>query len=315
MTLFDSYLFVDWSARGSPSPVRESPDAIWIAEASSMQGEPVPRYLQTRALAADLVTARLRSLAKEGHRVLVGFDFPYSYPAGLAWAIGDAASLGSWSTIWRSLRDHFDFTADLINRHNVQQIATWMNSRCRRTGPGPAWFCTKRHENSWLRTTKAGIDFPFTTDIGMNLEEFRIAEQAAKRMNLNIRSVWQLGGRGSVGSQAITGIAYLSKIRADPALGACSRVWPFETGFQPPDADMPGPVIIHVEIWPSLVPPQERRYQYPVRDARQVCDLAAWIAGLDREDELAQLFERPTWLSEREADLCVREEGWILGVR
>ena len=34
-SLFDVYLCVDWSGRGSLSPRRESPDAIWVAEGTA----------------------------------------------------------------------------------------------------------------------------------------------------------------------------------------------------------------------------------------------------------------------------------------
>ncbi|MBI4306911.1 MAG: hypothetical protein HY678_11385 [Chloroflexi bacterium] len=313
MALFDSYMFVDWTARSTPSPTRESADSVWVAEAPCKPGERSVMYLRTRAVAADHVSARLRSLVRDGRRVLVGFDFPYSFPAGTAWAIGNSFPNSPWCTIWRSLDEHFDFVADRANRHNVQQIATWINSRCRRTGPGPAWFCSKRYENAWLKPTKAGIKFPFTTDHGMNLEEFRITERAARRENKNVRSIWQLGGRGSVGSQAIAGIAYLSKIRSDPVLAPVSRVWPFETGFGIAGSDIPGPSVIHAEIWPSLVPVAHRKCEDPIPDARQVCDMASWGSILDQNGALEALFSRPAGLNDRQVEQCLQEEGWILG--
>ena len=32
MSLFDAYVFVDWSARNVLSPAAPSPDAIWVGE-------------------------------------------------------------------------------------------------------------------------------------------------------------------------------------------------------------------------------------------------------------------------------------------
>ena len=72
-----------------------------------------------------------------------------------------------------------------------------------------------------------------------------------------MQPIWKLYGNGSVGSQALLGIPYLTALRNDPVLASVSRGWPFETGL----GALPGRpkrdcLIVHAEIYPSLVPNQ-----------------------------------------------------------
>src|SRR5688500_8443724 len=95
-TLFDAYLFVDWSARDAPSPARESPDAVWVGECSAGGHEPVESYWRTRAACLAYLGERLIGHVAHGHRVLIGFDFPFGYPAGYVEALGLAGTAAPW---------------------------------------------------------------------------------------------------------------------------------------------------------------------------------------------------------------------------
>ncbi len=64
--------------------------------------------------------------------------------------------------------------------------------------------------------------------LGLGLAELRETERRASCPGSSPKSVWQLFGNGSVGSQALTGIPVLARLRDDPALAPHSRVWPFE---------------------------------------------------------------------------------------
>jgi len=50
----------------------------------------------------------------------------------------------------------------------------------------------------------------------------------------------------------------------------------------------------------------------PVRDARQVADVARWLRDLDRRGELRANFEPDVAAAHRSA--VIDEEGWVLGV-
>src|SRR5262245_52185310 len=101
MPAFNSYVMVDWSAASAP---RLGRDSIWIAVAERRRGKAPAGgaartalvNLRTRSEASAWLEARIAVLAKEG-RVLVGFDFPFGYPAGTS------ARLGLNGTAWRSL--------------------------------------------------------------------------------------------------------------------------------------------------------------------------------------------------------------------
>src|SRR4029077_14391806 len=71
----------------------------------------------------------------------------------------------------------------------------------------------------------------------------------------------------------------------------------------------PGQVVV-AEIWPTLV--TGTGATGPVRDARQVADVATWLRGLDRRGELRGLFEPDVAAARRSA--VIDEEGWVLGV-
>jgi precorrin-8X/cobalt-precorrin-8 methylmutase len=81
MPLFDTYVFVDWSAKDTPAVGR---DSIWIAtgnhDNSPIRAENVPTRSQARLRLAQLLCGAV----KHRRRVLVGLDFPYGYPRGLS---------------------------------------------------------------------------------------------------------------------------------------------------------------------------------------------------------------------------------------
>ena len=96
-----------------------------------------------------------------------------------------------------------------------------------------------------------------------------------------VQPVWKLLGSGSVGGQTLLGIPALCRLRADPALAAVSRVWPFETGFTTTPAPPDGPCIVHAEIWPGLGP-DPLDPALTIRDQAQVRAVVRWLAGLER---------------------------------
>ncbi|MEM1233920.1 MAG: gephyrin-like molybdotransferase Glp, partial [Pseudomonadota bacterium] len=106
-------------------------------------------------------------------------------------------------------------------------------------------------------------------------------------------SLWQLGGAGAVGSQALTGIATLERLRQ--LFHGSVAVWPFEPLTAP---------IAFVEVWPSLLRAEvaaAQRLDEP-KDATQVRVLAEAIGRL-----------APAELEEM-LDVNAPEEGWIFGL-
>ena len=119
-------------------------------------------------------------------------------------------------------------------------------------------------------------------------------------------SSWQLLGVGAVGSQSLLGIPVLERLRR--RFPQRVDIWPFTTGLGLPPSRA-GQVVV-AEIWPTIVSGTDTTG--PVRDARQVADVATWLRGLDRRGELRGLFEPDVAATRR--SVVIDEEGWVLGV-
>jgi len=289
---YDSYIMVDWSARSSPSPPRPIADAIWWAMARRERGElhlRPPVYERTRHAATAALAAALAAEADAGRRVLVGFDFPFGYPAGIAARIcGSPSGLALWSWLAHEIADGPD------NRSNRFEVAARINERF--DGPGPMWGRPAGWTVPGVPTCRTGIVFD------VDVPERRRVERAVRRA----KPVWQLMYAGSVGSQVLLGLPALQRLRTDPRLAGRIAVWPFETGLARPEAQ-----IVLAEIYPSLLPPHPAE---PIKDAGQVRAIVEAYAARDAAGALAEAFCGPPGLAPDARREIEAEEAWILGV-
>ncbi|HUS14460.1 MAG TPA: cobalamin biosynthesis protein CbiG [Chloroflexia bacterium] len=304
--LFDAYLAVDWSARNLPSPARPSADALWVGEYPAPDSGTAPEtYWRTRHRCIAHVRGRLLHHVAAGRRVLLGFDFPYGYPAGYAAALALPEPAAPWRRLWDALAGLI--TDDACNGNNRFTVAATLNARCGGPRPGPLWGCPRAAQTPHLAPTSPA--YPFVTPRGPLLARTRHVEQ---RIGGHIQPCWKLLGTGSVGGQALVGIPRMVALRDDPALAAISRVWPFETGFGPDPLAGAAPGILHAEIWPGIVPgPLDA--SVPVRDQAQVRAVVQWMAALDATGDLGSRFVPPAGLTRAALAQCVAEEGWLLG--
>lgn len=317
MTLFDAYLFVDWSASSKPTRVKPKKDTIWLGEL--VRGAtPTERYHRTRSACVHDLMSRLRALTAQGLRVLVGFDFPYGYPRGFATALGLPTGVAPWAATWNLLASELKDGAR--NENNRWRVASELNKTLMpaATPVGPFWGCPEGAAATTLKPSKeeGKLSFPFLSRSGQQLREWRHAEIQARG---TVQSVWKLFTSGSVGSQALVGIPCVAKIRHDPTLAPISKVWPFETGFMPTPSPATGPFVLHAEIWPVLFSDEEAKQlaadpKLGIRDQAQVRALCAWAERTDAAGQLGRFFDRPTRLPDSDAEDCVKEEGWILGL-
>ena len=209
MSRFDTVAVVDWSGGNDRGP-RPRADAIWIG-IRGPEGRAETHYARNRQVAE----ARLRDLVAEeraaGRRLLIGFDFPFGYPAGFAAALTgaqDPLALIDWIAARIEDGPRANNRFDLAGRINRRLGA----------GRGPFWANALRRDIAGLPRTRAEYANPFA--------ERRACEARAK----GSFTCWQLAGAGSVGSQALMGLPLIARLRRD--LGA--RVWPFE----PLDGDL-----------------------------------------------------------------------------
>ena len=296
--LFDTHIVVDWSARSKASPARKTRDAIWWAVARiTRRGVRVrdPDYARTRHQALDRLARLIAGELAKGRRVLVGFDFPFGYPAGVAKHLdGTALALALWDWFAERIEDARD------NANNRFDVAAAINAAY--PGLGPFWG----RPSTW--------DYPAIparaserTERSAHPPERRIADRHAR----GAKTVWQLAYAGSVGSQMLLGLPALKRLVEHPRVAGRAAIWPFQTGLRTPDA----PAAI-TEVYPSLLRDEvrKRRRQGEILDRAQVRVNAEAFARLDAGGGLAPLFAGASFLTPAERRIIEAEEAWILGL-
>jgi hypothetical protein len=300
MLEFDCYVIVDWSASNKPNT---GADSIWYCQALR-SGDCVevssPRNPPTRCEAIEEIRGLLRQCKARGYMTLVGFDFPYGYPAGFAFALG-LKKKPAWRAVWNELLSQIKDAPD--NSNNRFEVAASLSRRIS-AEDFPFWGCPPRKACKNLaarRSRKHGQH---------DLREFRLTERRIR----GPQSAWKLYGAGAVGSQALIGISYVAKLRDDNDLACVSRVWPFEVGLDRLVArEKRDWLILHAEIYPSIVRADPKPNE--VRDSAQVRTLASCFARADEMGTLSRLFWGPLCASAEELSTVQAEEGWILGVQ
>ncbi len=280
MTGFDRILVVDWSARSKPSPRRKSADAIWVAEAGANRVS--SEYIRTRAQAMARLDARIATALRMGERLLVGFDFPFGYPAGFAARVAGAASA---LAVWRMLAARVD--DDDRNGNNRFSVAAGLNAVY--PGTGPFWGCPPGQ-------SYPGLPHRGTMRAHHGLPERRLVEARIR----STHPCWKLFTTGSVGSQALLGLARLQGLRV--RWGGAVSVWPFE----PLDT-----LVVLAEIYPSLMAAEvsraQARWPQAIKDDIQVRLSALAFSELQARGQMQAALD-----AAEGPDLA--EEAWILGI-
>ncbi|HET9691508.1 MAG TPA: hypothetical protein VFP61_10165 [Acidimicrobiales bacterium] len=286
MRWFDRFVVVDWSAANRPTL---GPDSIWVCVAGPAHA-PVVANLATRRAAERWLRAELAAAVAAGERTLVGTDFCHGYPAGFAAAVapGDPTWRGVWAHLAAAVTD------DAANQSDRFEVAARLNRRLAGAGLGAPF---------WGRPAAPPVpDLPATRPAPGPLAEWRGAEAALRAGGHRPHAVWKLAYAGAVGSQTLLGIPVLERLRTDPLLARCTRVWPFEPVAPPPAR----PLVVHAETWPALFAPEAE--EGTCRDERQVRAVVAAWQRLDGAGRLAPLLAGVPDLPAVRA-----EEGWVLG--
>ncbi len=247
MTGFDTFVMVDWSG-GNDTGAKPRKDAIWAGVSRAGLAEP-PVYLRNRAEAEAWIAALIVDELTAQRRVMIGFDFPFGYPAGFAEALtGDPDPLALWD--WFEAR-----VQDAPSANNRFDVAAEINLGLG-DGKGPFWANgLPNRDIPGLPRTKAEYANPFP--------DHRVAETRAK----GAFTCWQLAGVGAVGSQVFMGLPVLARLRA--RFTGQIAVWPFQPLTKP---------VAFVEIWPSLT--VSSAPDGMIKDAWQVQEVARQVAGL-----------------------------------
>lgn len=265
MPRFDWIVVLDWSAAGRPT---RGADSIWIGDDRGLLANP-PTRMEAHHL--------LQGLAEPGTRLLIGADFAFGHPSGLARQItGRADALALW--------DHLDaqHSDDARNCSNYRDVAAGLN----RALDAPVFWGDGRR----LPTP----DLPrLRPPPHPDLKPHRVTETPAPG-GPRPKSPFQLAGAGAVGAQSLTGIPWLNRLRQR----AGTAVWPFQP-WQ--DAEL-----VLAEVYPSMLGRLDVA-GWPCLDAAQVGLLARTLRALDDRDALVPMLAPDP----RITDLAA--EGQILG--
>ena len=307
MPLFDTYVMVDWSASKSVS-LKPKRDAIWWAsvhrssDGGGSLSETLVKYEPTRT---EAISSIIRFVAREmagRRRVLVGFDFAFGYPKGIAKrATGSSSATRLWSwMVDKNYESPYDAAEEINGLY---------------AGMGPFYSQIKAASTEDVPHASQRR-WSFSEDV---LRERRVTEEHAMRDKLKTdwpKTVWQLNGQGAVGAQSLVGIPDLHRLRKGMSeVGLSSVVWPFHTGLRMDERkNRCRQPAVFVEIYPSLLRREiaGNRFSGEILDRAQVRMNALAFAQLDDNERLAPLFS--PFVSDRERRVVEDEEGWILGV-
>jgi len=297
--LFSAYVMVDWSASASP---KTGKDSIWIGVLKKdvrFRLAFEAHNPATRAEAMKLLGSVLTELKRKGERTLVGFDFNFGFPRGTARAL--QLKQADWSGLWAFLgKELVDKPTNVNNRFG---IANKMN-RLMTNKALPFWGCPPKDAQTWLSVTKPD-GWPGETPALRHTET-----ACAGPGRPPAKSVWQLFGAGSVGSQTLVGIPHVKALLDER--GAAARVWPFQTGWKAlKEEDLEGLEVLFAEIYPPLVDPKAEAGE--IVDKAQVRALCEHFARLDEADKLGAAFGPKDAKQEKLREVVETEEGWVLG--
>jgi hypothetical protein len=292
---FDVVVMVDWSAA---STRRTGRDSIWVAR-GTRRGRVDTANWPTRSRAIEALEHTLDQALEEGRRVLLGFDLAFGYPEGFAACL--AADGQPWEQVWRYFAERIVDGED--NGNNRFAVAAELN-RC--LGRALFWGCPKA-----LPGLSPRLKLP---PAGLGPNPFPALRRTDVLAGKGIRSVWQLYGGVTVGSQVLMGLPYLQGLRdryRDRLV-----VWPQQTGFvHDPLDSFRGAQILLAEIWPTALRPSYA--EGGVRDEQQV----RWCVEqcFDQQENLGGLGR---WFAAHSAlnlapdgrSTAAVDEGWILGV-
>jgi precorrin-8X/cobalt-precorrin-8 methylmutase len=291
--MFDSFVIVDWSAASEPKVGR---DSIWICAVDRDGAERLVENPRTRHSAKNLLGELLSDAMARGERVLLGFDFPFGYPAGFAQRLG-LNGAPPWRAVWDEIAARLK---DAENNNNDRfTVAAEFNRRVS-NGAFPFWGCPVRFTHDFLGPKH------HNGHAADGLAEKRLID----RWMVGAQPCWKLAYTGSVGSQSLTGIPVVRALRDDPGWAEGARVWPFETGLEVPDAAQ----IVFAEVWPSWWRRDIRGDYGPPNDKAQVRTVAGIFAAADRTGALPIWFAGDPTLSHEQRRIVETEEAWTLGV-
>jgi hypothetical protein len=189
---------VDWSGDKGPGQRRKIWAGVWTASTGKVT-------LESGRTREELV-AWLVEMSRETPRMVVGFDFTFSYPAWFLRELGIKTAPEFWELVAGGRGEEW------LHR-DCEDVRFWGRVGPRRHGKKPAEF-SGEHAHRMLR--RAETVLKVRAEMTDPLQVARIAGIAPK-------SVFQIGGAGAVGTASLRGMPGLLVLRA-----AGFRIWPYD---------------------------------------------------------------------------------------
>ena len=190
---------VDWSGDKGPGQRKKIWAGVWTAAKSGTVN------LESGRTRVELMEW-LAELARETPRMVVGFDFSFSYPAWFLRELGIASAPEFWRVVAEGQGEKW-------LHQDCEDGRFWGRAGSRRHGKKPAEFCGE-HAHRMLR--RAETVLKVRAEMTDPLAVARIAGIAPK-------SVFQIGGAGAVGTASLRGMSGLLVLRL-----AGFKIWPFD---------------------------------------------------------------------------------------
>jgi hypothetical protein len=199
---------IDWSGRVDAAGQRRH---IWAGVWTKDVGGKVSVRLEAGRTRAE-VAEWLIEMARETPRMVVGFDFCFSFPA---WFVRDEHGVSSGPDFWKRVVD--EGHAERWLMRGAEDRRFWGKPGVGPQGTGRGKRPEEFSGEFLHRMLRA-------TDIDCKIASLiPEAERQARVKGITPKSVFQIGGSGSVGTASLRGFAVLLRLRE-----AGFRVWPFD---------------------------------------------------------------------------------------
>ncbi len=195
---------IDWSGRADAAGQRRHIWAgVWTADAGN-RAKVLLQAGRTRSEVAEWLV----ELARQTPRMVVGFDFCFSFPA---WFVRDEHGAANAPDFWRRVVDQGWVERWLAP--DASDPRFWGRATATGGAKRPQEFSG---ENLYRMLRATDIDCKLAAKIPE-------AERQARVRGITPKSVFQVGGAGSVGTASLRGFPVLLHLRK-----AGFRIWPFD---------------------------------------------------------------------------------------
>ncbi len=279
---FDILAFADYSGSASLSMQKRH---IFLATAKKSHDAIKITGGYTRGSLRKIIERILHGADRKNRRVLFGFDHNYSFPDGFIQCLCKSDHI-SWRRFIRRIYLNQKPFSDLGQdpRNWATRTNHWFTEKYN-ISPGPFWG---PHFVPLRKPAQIFELLPFS--------EKRMIEQKLPRM----KSIFQLGGAGSVGLQSLYGLSHLANIVSFCESNRIAlHCWPYDGIHIPDEAH------VMIEVYPGFY------NDGPKSDQNDACSTANYFLKRMQAGNLSELFHvrgKINFINR------MMREGWVPGI-